>query len=144
MNRVYLVQSVIVIAIAIYVVVNIALKIYPSYAEGNYLGSFLKWTWLGIFICPAMIIIYTTLEVIFPKEYNIANDEYARHVRTQSMVFGFITVLLTYCICVILLKYGNMVMQDAIFWIGNSFASPIIFIAWKSIGDLLGNVKKQH
>ena len=71
MNRVNLVQSVIMLAIAICVVVNITLKIYPSYAEGNYLGSFLKWAWLGILICPAMIIIYATLEVIFPKEYNI-------------------------------------------------------------------------
>ena len=68
-------------------------------------------------------------ELLFPKEYNIAKDEYARHVRTQSMVFGFFTVLLTYSICVISVSYGNMVMQDAIYWIGISFASQIIFIA---------------
>lgn len=110
-------------------------------SERNVLSLFLSRRGWG-FYCSTMISIYTTLELIFPKEYNIANDEYDRFIRTQSMVFGFITVLLTYCICVILLKYGTSVMRDEICCIGNSFALQILLITLKSIGDMLGSVIK--
>ena len=144
MNRVNIVQSLIEVSITVYVAINVALRIYPSYGEQGNFEIFQQWSWLGILICPAMIVIYAILAVIFPKEYNVANDDYARHVRSQSIVFGFFAVLLTYSICIISMIYGNMSTWNAIFWTGTSFASPLIFGTWKTIRYLLGNVKKQN
>ena len=144
MNRVNIAQSLIAVLVTVYVALNLALWIYPSYGEQGFFEILRHWKWLGIFICPAMIVIYAILAVIFPKEHAVANDEHARHVTTQSIVFGFFAVLLTFSICTISLIYGNMSQSDALFCTGTSFASPLIFIAWKRLRDLSGNVKKQN